>query len=45
MKDPVAHLDAVGSASEQDLLRLKRIARENRASPGDAENIAFSRHA
>ena len=28
-------------ASEEDLLRLKRIAQENRASPGDAEDIAF----
>lgn len=28
-------------ASDADLLRLKRIAREARASPGDAEDIAF----
>jgi hypothetical protein len=28
-------------ASEDDLLNLKRIARANRASPGDAEDIAF----
>jgi hypothetical protein len=28
-------------ASEADLLRLKRIAREHRSAPGDAEDIAF----
>jgi hypothetical protein len=28
-------------ASEDDLLTLKKIARENRASAGDAEDIAF----
>lgn len=28
-------------ASEADLLRLKRIARRRRSSPGDAEDIAF----
>ena len=28
-------------ASEDDLLRLKKIARANRSSPGDAEDIAF----
>lgn len=28
-------------ASEADLLRLKRIARRHRSSPGDAEDIAF----
>lgn len=28
-------------ASEQDLLRLKRIARAKRTAPGDAEDIAF----
>ena len=28
-------------ASEQDLLRLKRIAKAARSSPGDAEDIAF----
>jgi hypothetical protein len=28
-------------ASEADLLRLKKIARAHRASPGDAEDIAF----
>ena len=28
-------------ASDRDLLRLKRIARSERASPGDAEDIAF----
>ncbi|HWF86357.1 MAG TPA: hypothetical protein VG222_15965 [Vicinamibacterales bacterium] len=28
-------------ASEQDLLRLKRIARAARSAPGDAEDIAF----
>ena len=28
-------------ASEQDLLRLKRIARAQRSAPGDAEDIAF----
>ncbi|MDP3717938.1 MAG: hypothetical protein Q8T13_09275 [Acidobacteriota bacterium] len=28
-------------ASEDDLLNLKRIARANRASPGDAEDVAF----
>jgi len=28
-------------ASEDDLLNLKRIARQNRTSPGDAEDIAF----
>lgn len=28
-------------ASEADLLRLKQIARAERASPGDAEDIAF----
>ena len=28
-------------ASEQDLLRLKRIAKAARAAPGDAEDIAF----
>lgn len=28
-------------ASEDDLLNLKRIARQNRVSPGDAEDIAF----
>ena len=28
-------------ASEDDLLRLKRIARRHRSSPGDAEDIAF----
>jgi hypothetical protein len=28
-------------ASEEDLLRLKRIARRARSSPGDAEDIAF----
>lgn len=28
-------------ASEADLLRLKKIARSNRSSPGDAEDIAF----
>ena len=28
-------------ASEADLLNLKRIARDNRAAPGDAEDIAF----
>jgi len=25
----------------EDLLRLKRIAQENRSAPGDAEDIAF----
>jgi hypothetical protein len=28
-------------ASESDLLRLKKIARDRRSSPGDAEDIAF----
>jgi hypothetical protein len=28
-------------ASEQDLLRLKRIAKAGRSAPGDAEDIAF----
>ena len=28
-------------ASVEDLLRLKRIAQENRSAPGDAEDIAF----
>ena len=28
-------------ASEQDLLRLKKIARADRSIPGDAEDIAF----
>jgi hypothetical protein len=28
-------------ASEEDLLRLKRIAQAGRSSPGDAEDIAF----
>ena len=28
-------------ASEEDLLRLKRIARAARSAPGDAEDIAF----
>jgi hypothetical protein len=28
-------------ASEQDLLRLKRIAKARRSSPGDAQDIAF----
>lgn len=28
-------------ASEADLLRLKKIARESRSAPGDAEDIAF----
>jgi hypothetical protein len=28
-------------ASEEDLLRLKRIARAGRSAPGDAEDIAF----
>ena len=28
-------------ASEADLLRLKRIARAKRSSPGDAEDVAF----
>ena len=28
-------------ASEQDLLRLKRIAKAARSAPGDAEDIAF----
>ena len=28
-------------ASEQDLLRLKRIAKKRRSSPGDAQDIAF----
>jgi hypothetical protein len=28
-------------ASEQDLLRLKKIARARRSSPGDAEDVAF----
>jgi hypothetical protein len=28
-------------ASVTDLLRLKKIARESRSSPGDAEDIAF----
>ena len=28
-------------ASEADLLRLKKIARAHRSSPGDAEDIAF----
>lgn len=28
-------------ASEQDLLRLKRIAKRRRSSPGDAQDIAF----
>ncbi len=28
-------------ASEEDLLRLKRIARAERSAPGDAEDIAF----
>jgi hypothetical protein len=28
-------------ASERDLLRLKKIARAHRSSPGDAEDIAF----
>jgi len=28
-------------ASEKDLLRLKRIAKAKRSSPGDAEDIAF----
>jgi hypothetical protein len=28
-------------ASEEDLLRLKKIARRNRSAPGDAEDIAF----
>jgi hypothetical protein len=34
-------------ASEADLLQLKRLAREGRSSPGDAEDIAFleARHA
>jgi len=32
---------ALRVASEADLLRLKKIARAHRASPGDAEDIAF----
>lgn len=28
-------------ASEEDLLRMKRIAQAGRSSPGDAEDIAF----
>jgi hypothetical protein len=28
-------------ASDQDLLRLKRIAKAARSAPGDAEDIAF----
>ena len=28
-------------ASEQDLLRLKKMAKEGRSAPGDAEDIAF----
>jgi hypothetical protein len=32
---------ALRLASEADLLRLKRIARKERSSPGDAEDIAF----
>jgi hypothetical protein len=32
---------ALRVASEADLLRLKKIARQRRASPGDAEDIAF----
>jgi hypothetical protein len=32
---------AVRIASEADLLRLKQIARAHRASPGDAEDVAF----
>jgi hypothetical protein len=28
-------------ASEEDLLRLKKIARRDRPAPGDAEDIAF----
>jgi hypothetical protein len=32
---------ALRLASEADLLRLKKIAREERSSPGDAEDIAF----
>jgi hypothetical protein len=31
--------------SEQDLLRLKRIAKAGRSAPGDAEDISFSRGA
>jgi hypothetical protein len=34
-----AHLFQV--ASEQDLLRLKKIAKARRSSPGDAQDIAF----
>jgi hypothetical protein len=32
---------ALAVASEQDLLRLKKIARAERSAPGDAEDIAF----
>ena len=28
-------------ASEEDLLRLKRLAQESRSAPGDAEDVAF----
>ena len=36
-----ATIDNRSVASEADLLRLKKIARAHRASPGDAEDIAF----
>jgi hypothetical protein len=29
------------AASEADLLRLKKVARDRRSAPGDAEDIAF----
>jgi len=32
---------ALRVASEDDLLRLKKIARRQRSAPGDAEDIAF----
>lgn len=35
------HTHTFAIASEQDLLRLKQIARRARSAPGDAEDIAF----
>jgi hypothetical protein len=35
------HSRALRVASEEDLLRLKRIARRERSAPGDAEDVAF----
>jgi hypothetical protein len=36
-----ATVDMDHIASEQDLLRLKKIAKAHRSAPGDAQDIAF----